>query len=263
MAVGAHAAPDRVVDDQQYLRGVRRLLSAVVGETDADEQEPLARLDEGLEAAHLSADGWRDCLEQMERCRTLTRRQLGLRDDGSDGWEDLADGAPTKTTAAGLRTFLRRMSVLIEDVRDISALAAELHAIVYGDDPRGELVTWRDYRTVLEGKDNQPDAWQVRTIAAMLRAGARFDEVTAATGLSRRQVKGVSEFLGLREWRQESKARAARAAVEAGWSPARLSAEYNARADGLDEMQPRTAAAYMDAVHGREGRGWVPKVVGE
>lgn len=231
--------------------GVRRLIAAVDGE-DEDAGDDHA-LEEACELAHLARRQWEAALEQLHACRELSRRHLGLAEDGWEAWDDLPPGE-ARETAAGFRSFLRRVAAsMIRRYDDVNYVAAELHAIVYGADAVAAPVTWQDYRTVLLGREGEPDFLDVRSAVDLLRSGSSPREVASRLhAISPATAERLSSFLGISEWRQESKLRAARAAYAQGLTAPAFREEYNARLCGADQIGERAARYYLARVRGED-----------
>lgn len=228
---------------------IRRLVTAIEHGPADDEPSLEAELEAACERAHLARRQWDAIQDQIAACRHLTRRQLGLTDDGDEQWDALPYWGVERQTADGFRSFLRRLAAtVVSRSDDVSIVAAELHGIVYGEDAAVAPVTWQDYRAVLVGSQGEAGFLDVRAAIDLLRQGVAPAEVSRRVpSIGHRSAESLSLWLGIREWRQESKARAAKVAAEAGWSAAEFRADYNARMDGRDQIGERAARQYLAA----------------
>lgn len=216
-------------------QGLNRLLYAI---ENGPTPEPPQSVTEALEASHCAAANWDLIMDQLELASRWDRGNLALT---SDGFETDTELSPRQ---AGARTFLRHVAACLVDSReDLSVLAGELHGVVYGDEPTD--VTWQDLRVVLEGRADQPSVLELRAAVRRLRDGETIRHIAATSELPAYQVEGVSNFLGIKLWRQESKRRAAEAAVRDGHTARQLAADYTAWHPGADALSERRARELM------------------
>lgn len=219
-------------------QGLERLMEAVEREA---APRPIGDLDEALEKVACATEAWRLILLQIEQAATWDRGSLAVRDDGFDESRELT------ARQKGARQFLRLLAATVVGYRsDLDGMAADVHALVWGDQPTE--VTWQDVREVLVGRSDQPPATLLESAATMIRAGHTQPQIMEATGLSKHQVEAVSTFLGVKQWREESKRRAAEMAVECGWSAAFLAGRYSAEHPGASGMSERRARELMAEV---------------
>ena len=237
-----------VVSDDRFEQGLARLLEAVerAGEDGVDSD---ARLEEAYDLAHVASAQWEAILASMQAARHLTRRELKLPLADGDGYEGEWGSLPSTDEhfAEAQRAFLRMLAVtMVTRTDNIGVVASELHFMVYGKECAEAPVTWQDYRLILLGLEpSEPTFGALREGARLLRQGHDAATVAERTGLSRDKAHQLSAFLGLRAWRSESKARAARVAVREGWTSAQFAASYNERFEGLDSMSERRAREYL------------------
>ena len=241
-----------MVSDDRFEQGLARLLLAV--ERAGEERDPSSRLEEAYDLARMSKARWEATLAEIQAARHLTRRQLKLPLADGDGYEGEWGSvpAPGHGEPDAQRAFLRLVAVtMIPRSENIGIVASELHFLVYGNECAEAPVTWQDYRLILLGLEpSEPTFGALREGARLLRQGHDAATVAERTGLSRDKAHQLSAFLGLRAWRSESKARAARVAVREGWTAGQFAASYNERFEGLDSMSERRAREYLAEARG-------------
>lgn len=215
-------------------QGLQRLMRAVGQEAPP---RPNGDLDEALEKAACATEAWGLILLQIDAAAAWDRGSLGVRDDGFEQRELTA-------REKGARQFLRLLAATIVGWRpSLSQMAADVHALVWGDQPTE--VTWQDVRDILVGHADQPPALLLEAVATMIRHGHTQPAIIESTGLSKHQVEAVSTFLGVKQWREESKRRAAEVAVDCGMSAADLARRYSEEHPGASAMSERRARELM------------------
>lgn len=218
-------------------QGLRRLMIAIEHGPAPDRTDNLT---EALEASHCAAANWQLISRQLGMAADWDRGHLGFVSDG-------VEGAELSPRQAGARTFLRLVAAcLVQGVEDTSFLARELHGLVYGDRPTD--VTVGDLIGVLEGWADQPHVLELRDVVRRLRAGDTQRHIAATSPLSIYQVEGLSNWLGVKQWRQESKRRAAEIAVRDGHTARQLAADYSSFHPGANGLSERRARELMAEV---------------
>lgn len=222
-------------------QGLERLTAAI---ENGPPPAPLP-LDEALEASHCAISQYEKIMQQLVEAADWDRGQLGLLADGSE--EELLP------RQAGARMFLRDIATcfLHVDTCSLQVVARELHGVVYGADPTD--VTVADLVEVLEGTATQPSVMKLREVVGLLRQGVPQREAAAMVGVKVNQAERLSVRLGIKAWREESKRRAARAAVYEGHTARQLAADYSAVHCQADAMGERRARELMAEIRAEEG----------
>lgn len=221
-------------------RGLARLLHAVEYGPPA---EPDLDRAEVLEAMRCATEAWDLIVQQLGMAASWDRSALGVATDGRT-----TDEQELTPRQVGARQFLRLVAATLVKPQDTDALARTVHALAWGNEPSD--VTWSDVRTILEGTATQPSVHVLAGIAELVREGYTQREIVQVLDVSKHQVEAVSTFLGVKQWREESKLRAAREAAAEGLSAAELARQYSAdhpRANRLSERWARQLLAEVRA----------------